>query len=47
MGWLSIEDAETAVSAPVNHEWLIGSRDELTLAGEIEQKETTPGWFPR
>ena len=47
MGWLSPEDAETAVSALIEKGWLIGSRDELTLAGEIEQKETPPGWFPR
>ena len=47
MGWLSPEDAETAVSALIEKGWLIGNRDELTLAGEIEQKETPPGWFPR
>ena len=47
MGWLSPEDAEIAVSALINRGWLVGSRDELTLAGEIEQKETPPGWFPR
>ena len=35
MGWLSPEDAETAVSALIDKGWLIGSRDELTLAGEI------------
>ena len=39
MGWLSPEDAETAVSALIEKGWLIGSRDELTLAGEIEQKD--------
>ena len=47
MGWLSPEDAETAVSALIEKGWLIGNRDELKLAGEIEQKETPPGWFPR
>ena len=47
MGWLSPEDAEIAVSALIDKGWLVGSRDELTLAGEIEQKETPPGWFPR
>ena len=47
MGWLSPEDAEIAVSALIEKGWLIGNRDELTLAGEIEQKETPPGWFPR
>lgn len=47
MGWLSPEDAEIAVSALMDKGWLVGSRDELTLAGEIEQKETPPGWFPR
>ena len=47
MGWLSPEDAEIAVSALIDKGWLVGSRDELTLTGEIEQKETPPGWFPR
>ena len=47
MGWLSPEDAEIAVSALMDKGWLVGSRDQLTLAGEIEQKETPPGWFPR
>lgn len=47
MGWLSPEDAEIAVSALIDKGWLVGSRDELTLTCEIEQKETPPGWFPR
>lgn len=47
MGWLTPEDAETAVSALIDKGWLVGNRDELTLSGEIEEKETPPGWFPR
>ena len=43
MGWLTPEDAETAVSALIDKGWLVGNRDELTLSGEIEENSDKNG----
>ena len=39
MGWLTPEDAETAVSALIDKGWLVGNRDELTLLVKLKKKK--------
>ena len=47
MGWLSPEEAGTAVEAMIDKGWLVGDQDSLTPALSNYSVTTPLGWFPR
>ena len=47
MEWLSPEEAEQSVSNLIDKGWLLGERNNLSPAFDIQNIPTTIGWFPR
>ena len=47
MEWLSPEEAEQSVSNLIDKGWLLGERDNLSPAFDIQNIPTPIGWFPR
>ena len=47
MGWLSPDEASTAVHALIDSGWLVGERESLHPAFDTRSISTPIGWYPR